>query len=129
MNSCQIEIYGLVIFIICTFAIIITLIKTSKYNSVIFTADEAKELSNRRVKKNVERAIKNLNDRVTAAARNGTHHITQNLKVVTPSCGDLYLGRVGKDDFPWCVKQIRSYFEGRSYSVKIKDKEIIKISW
>ena len=48
MNSCQIEIYGLVIFIICTFAIIITLIKTSKYNSVIFTADEAKEFSTKR---------------------------------------------------------------------------------
>ncbi len=128
MNSCQIEIYGLVIFIICTFAIIITLIKTSKYNSVIFTADEAKAFSTKR-EASVDKAIKNLNARVTSAVRNGRHCITQNLKIVTPSCGDLYLGRVGKDDFPWCVKQVRSYFEGRGYSVKIKDKEVIKISW
>lgn len=130
MDSFQIFISVIVlgVFVIGILAII-TIIKNSEYNSVIFTADEAKEFSNRRVKKNVERAIKNLNDRVTAAARNGTHHITQNLKIVTPSCGDLYLGRVDKDDFLWCVKQVRSYFEGRGYSVKIKDKEIIKISW
>lgn len=130
MDSFQIFISVIIlgVFVIGISAII-TIIKNSEYNSVIFTADEAKEFSNRRVKKNVERAIKNLNDRVTAAARNGTHHITQNLKIVTPSCGDLYLGRVDKDDFPWCVKQVRSYFEGRGYSVKIKDKEIIKISW
>lgn len=130
MDSFQIFISVIVlgVFVIGISAII-TIIKNSEYNSVIFTADEAKEFSNRRVKKNVERAIKNLNDRVTAAARNGTHHITQNLKIVTPSCGDLYLGRVDKDDFLWCVKQVRSYFEGRGYSVKIKDKEIIKISW
>lgn len=130
MDSFQIFISVIVlgVFVIGISAII-TIIKNSEYNSVIFTADEAKELSNRRVKKNVERAIKNLNDRVTAAARNGTHHITQNLKIVTPSCGDLYLGRVDKDDFLWCVKQVRSYFEERGYSVKIKDKEIIKISW
>ena len=128
MNSCQIEIYGLVIFIICTFAIIITLIKTSKYNSVIFTADEAKEFSTKR-EASVEKTIKNLNARVTSAVRNGRHCITQNLKIVTPSGGDLYLGRVAKDDFSWCVKQVKSYFEGRGYSVKIKDKEIIKISW
>ena len=130
MDSFQIFISVIVlgVFVIGILAII-TIIKNSEYNSVIFTADEAKEFSNRRVKKNVERTIKNLNDRVTAAARNGTHHITQNLKIVTPSCGDLYLGRVDKDDFLWCVKQVRSYFEGRGYSVKIKDKEIIKISW
>ena len=58
MDSCQIEIYGLVIFIICTFAIIITIIKTSKYNSVIFTADEAKEFSTKR-EVSVEKALKN----------------------------------------------------------------------
>lgn len=130
MDSCQIFIGVIVlaVFVIGISAIIIT-IAENRHNSVIFTADEAKEFSNRRVKKNVERAIKNLNDRVTAAARNGTHHITQNLKIVTPSCGDLYLGRVDKDDFLWCVKQVKSYFEGRGYSVKIKDKEILKISW
>ena len=128
MDSCQIEIYGLVTLIICTFAIIIALIKTSKYNSVIFTADEAKTFSTKR-EASVEKTIKNLNARVTSAVRNGRHCITQNLKIVTPSCGDLYLGRVAKDDFSWCVKQVKSYFEGRGYSVKIKDKEIIKISW
>lgn len=128
MDSCQIEIYGLVILIICTFAIIITIVKTSKYNSVIFTADEAKEFSTKR-EASVERTIKNLNKRVTSAVRNGRHCITQNLKIVTPSGGDLYLGRVAKDDFSWCVKQVKSYFEGRGYSVKIKDKEVIKISW
>ena len=128
MDSCQIEIYGLVTFIICTFAIIITLIKTSKYNSVIFTADEAKEFSTKR-EASAEKAIKNLNKRVTSAVHNSRHCITQNLKIVTPSCGDLYLGRVAKDDFSWCVKQVKSYFEGRGYSVKIKDKEVIKISW
>lgn len=130
MDSCHIFIGVIVlaVFVIGISAIIIT-IAENRHNSVIFTADEAKEFSNRRVKGSIERAIKNLNERITAAARNGAHHITQNLKVVTPSCGDLYLGRVGKDDFPWCVKQVRSYFEGRGYSVKIKDKEIIKISW
>ena len=128
MDSCQIEIYGLMILIICTFAIIITIIKTSKYNSVIFTAEEAKEFSTKR-EASVERTIKNLNKRVTSAVRNGRHCITQNLKIVTPSGGDLYLGRVSKDDFSWCVKQVKSYFEGRGYSVKIKDKEVIKISW
>ena len=128
MDSCQIEIYGLVILIICTFAIIITIVKTSKYNSVIFTAEEAKEFSTKR-EASVERTIKNLNKRVTSAVRNGRHCITQNLKIVTPSGGDLYLGRVTKDDFSWCVKQVKSYFEGRGYSVKIKDKEVIKISW
>ena len=128
MDSCQIEIYGLVIFIICTFAIIITIIKTSKYNSVIFTAVEAKEFSTKR-EASVEKTIKNLNKRVTSAVRNGRHCITQNLKIVTPSGGDLYFGRVSKDDFSWCVKQVKNYFEGRGYSVKIKDKEIIKISW
>ena len=128
MNSCQIEIYGLVILIICTFAIIITIVKNSKYNSVIFTADEAKTFSTKR-EASVEKAIKNLNARVTSAVRNGRHCITQNLKIVTPSGGDLYLGRVSKDDFSWCVKQVKSYFEGRGYSVRIKDKEIIKISW
>lgn len=130
MYSCQtfIGVIVLAVFVIGISAIIIT-IAENRHNSVIFTADEAKELSNRRVKGSVERAIKNLNERITTAARNGTHHITQNLKIVTPSCGDLYLGRVDKDDFPWCVKQVRSYFEGRGYSVKIKDKEIIKISW
>lgn len=128
MDSCQIEIYSLMILIICTFAIIITIIKTSKYNSVIFTAEEAKEFSTKR-EASVERTIKNLNKRVTSAVRNGRHCITQNLKIVTPSGGDLYLGRVSKDDFSWCVKQVKSYFEGRGYSVKIKDKEVIKISW
>ena len=107
---------------------IITIIKNSEYNSVIFTADEAKEFSTKR-EASVEKAIKNLNARVTSAVRNGRHCITQNLKIVTPSCGDLYLGRVSKDDFSWCVKQVRSYFEGRGYSVKVKDKEVIKISW
>lgn len=119
MDSFQIFISVIVlgVFVIGISAIIIT-IAENRYNSVIFTADEAKEFSTKR-EASVDKAIKNLNDRVTAAAHNGTHHITQNLKIVTPSCGDLYLGRVDKDDFLWCVKQVKSYFEGRGYSVKM----------
>lgn len=129
MDSFQIfiSVIVLAVFVIGISAIIIT-IAENRHNSVIFTADEAKEFSTKR-EASVEKAIKNLSARVTSAVRNGRHCITQNLKIVTPSCGDLYLGRVAKDDFSWCAKQVKSYFEGRGYSVKIKDKEVIKISW
>lgn len=122
----------LAVFVIGIAAIIIT-IAENRYNSVILTADEAKELSDKRSKEiaesHVKRAIKNLNERVTSAARSGEHYITQNLKIITPSGGDLYLGRVDKDYFLWCVNQIRSYFKNRGYSVIMEEKKVIKISW
>lgn len=122
----------LAVFVIGIAAIIIT-IAENRHNSVILTADEAKELSDKRSKEIAEshtkRAIKNLNERVIFAARRGQHYITQNLKIVTPSGGDLYLGRVDKDYFLWCVNQIRSYFKNRGYSIIMEEKNIIKISW
>lgn len=137
-NSCQIIMStGLVMFCLGIFAIIflpiIITIAENRYNSVILTADEAKELSDKRGKEIAEshtkRAIKNLNERVTHAARSGDHSITQHLRIITPSGGSYYLGKVDKEYFPWCVNQIKSYFEGRGYSVTMEDKKVIKISW